>query len=105
SFRFESKQFPDRRGYRAPLQLRDGASEAREIFGRDIYAAERKVGADITKNIRELENNPEALRQFQCVWILKAKNMQASEPHRAGHTIAIFLQTLEGRVLCLQEIH
>src|SRR4029077_17998859 len=55
SLRFESKQFPDRRSYRAAFYFRDGASEAREIFARDIYAAKGKIGANVTQNIRKLE--------------------------------------------------
>src|SRR5260370_29937949 len=37
--------------------------------------------------------------------MLKAEDMHASEPDRAGHTIAVFLQSCEGRILRLQQIH
>ncbi len=45
------------------------------------------------------------LGQLQNMRIFETENVHAGEPNRAGHTIAVFLQSLKGRVPRFHQVH
>src|SRR5438105_12712110 len=81
------------------------ATESDQIFLRKIDTAHRIVFGNITKNVCELECDAEFRSQLQRLRILKAKNMNATQAHRAGDAITVALGHGERGIALYCQIH
>src|SRR6267142_4472027 len=64
-------------------------AEGPEILLWNVDAAAARVGADVADDVGELQRQAEADRVVAGAWVGVAEDLDAAEPHRRGHAIAV----------------
>ena len=59
----------------------------------------------VANDVRQLKGKAQLFRQVQGTRVAEAKHVRAGESNRAGYTIAIFAEAVEGRVRLHRQIH
>src|SRR5207249_3320067 len=82
------------------------ALEPAEVRAREVDTTAERVLGHVAQDVRQLEGEPELDRVLARGGVPVAEDLDAHEPHGAGHSIAVLLEvTLPGLVAIPLEIH
>ena len=80
------------------LQIVLGAPEPLEIFLRQIDAAHFEIGSHVANDIRQLKREAQPFGEIGIARVAKTEDVQAGEPHRSRHAVAVLRKLVESRV-------
>ena len=86
-------------------QVLGGHAEAPQVGLREVDAPDARVHLDVSKDVGDLERDAQVHRVLARPRVRVAEDLDAAEPHRGGHAIAVGVERVEGLVGGMVHVH
>ncbi len=86
-------------------QIVRGHAEAPQVLLREVDAPDARVHLDVAQDVGDLERDAQVHRVLARPRVRVAEDLDAAEPHRGGHAIAVGIERVEGLVGGMVHVH